>query len=144
MLLKTGYSKVMALFLVFQVCSEMSLSGNYYLLPGDSHHKIRAIQAYNNHSFSLDKVYSDNKIITRSLPGSHIFRDLILREMGSLQHSPSGAHWLSGVGVVSYQPWCWWVWYTCSSFKKKEKKTHSSSNVDAHFQVSSFYGCGFI
>lgn len=44
----------MTLFVVFQVCSEMSLSGNYYLLPGDSHHKNRAIQAYNSHSFSLD------------------------------------------------------------------------------------------
>lgn len=88
MLLETGYSKVMALSVVFQVCSEMYLSGNYYLLPGDSHRKIRAIQVYNNHSFGLDKgiLFQHTKIIKllHDLSGSRW-------EMDLFGHSPSGA-----------------------------------------------------
>lgn len=99
----------MALFVVFQVCTEMSLSGNYYLLPGDSHHNIRAIQAYNNHSFGLDKSLLFQHTMTIkllhdlpvALPSSVMG---IPREMGTLWHSLSATAMLSETGVRLYQP----------------------------------------
>lgn len=138
MLLETGYSKVMALFVVFQVCSEMSLSGNYYLLPGDSHHKIRAIQAYNNHSFGLDKslLFQHPVIIKLFHDLSVALAALVIQRNGRVLAFPSGAPMLPERGVVSYRPWCCWVPCTCGSFKK-EKKTAVTflSVVDVRFQL---------